>query len=147
MAPEMWRDIFRPLYERLTSSAHKYGMKVIQHSCGYNFDIIDDLCESGIDCLQFDQPAIYDMPAFAAKLKKHKVGMHSPCDIQTVLPTANREIIEDHIKTLIDTFRGGLIAKDYTDLNGIGVEPETDEIAYKTFYDYGTNPVHNIVPK
>jgi len=32
-------------------------MKVIQHSCGYNWELIDDLCEVGIDCLQFDQPA------------------------------------------------------------------------------------------
>ncbi|MBI2441354.1 MAG: hypothetical protein HYV35_08295 [Lentisphaerae bacterium] len=33
MSPAMWRDIFRPLYERLTSRAHRYKMKVIQHSC------------------------------------------------------------------------------------------------------------------
>ncbi|MFH1571105.1 MAG: uroporphyrinogen decarboxylase family protein, partial [Gemmatimonadota bacterium] len=32
MSPRMWRDIFRPLYERLCSRAHRYGMKVIQHS-------------------------------------------------------------------------------------------------------------------
>ena len=31
MGPDMWRDIYRPLYERLTDRAHKYEMKVIQH--------------------------------------------------------------------------------------------------------------------
>ena len=135
MAPEMWRDIFRPLYERLTGIAHKYGMKVIQHSCGYNWDLVDDLCQSGIDCLQFDQPAIYDIPALAEKLKKYRVGLHAPCDIQAVLPTANKDIIQNHIKILIDNFRGSLIAKDYPDLNGIGVKPEVDQIAYEIFCD------------
>ena len=35
--------------ERLTATAHSYGMKVIQHTRGYNRELIDDLCDSGID--------------------------------------------------------------------------------------------------
>lgn len=30
IGPDMWRDIYQNLYERLTSRAHQYGMKVIQ---------------------------------------------------------------------------------------------------------------------
>ncbi len=133
MSPAMWRDIFRPHYERLTSRAHTHGMKVIQHSCGYNWDLVDDLCEAGIDCLQFDQPAVYDMPALAEKLRRHGVGLYAPCDIQQVLPTGERERIEAETKRLVDTFRGGFLAKDYGDLHGIGVELEWDEWAYQTF--------------
>lgn len=137
MSPEMWRDIFRPLYERLTSCAHKYDMKVIQHSCGYNWELVDDLCEAGIDCLQFDQPAVYDRPALAEKLRKHGVGLFSPCDIQQVLPTGDRDLIERETAELVETFRGGLIAKNYPDLHGIGVEPEWDMWAYDTFVRVG----------
>jgi len=137
MSPEMWREIFRPLYERLTSRSHQYGMKVIQHSCGYNWELIDDLCEAGIDCLQFDQPAIYDMPALAEKLRKHRVALFSPCDIQKVLPTGDRQLIESESKRLVETFRGGFIAKNYPDLHGIGVEPEWDQWAYDTFFRVG----------
>ncbi len=137
MSPEMWRDIFRPHYERLTSRAHSHGMKVIQHSCGYNRDLVDDLCEAGIDCLQFDQTAVYDMPALAKKLRGHGVGLFSPCDIQQVLPTGDRARIEAETKRLVETFRGGFIAKDYGDLHGIGVEPEWDEWAYRTFETAG----------
>lgn len=137
MGPEMWRDIFRPLYERLTSRAHSHGMKVIQHSCGYNFDLVDDLCEAGIDCLQFDQPAIYDMPALAEKMRSHGVGLYAPCDIQQVLPTGDRNLIERETARLVDTFRGGFLAKDYGDLHGIGVELEWDRWAYETFVEVG----------
>ena len=137
MSPDMWRDIFRPLYERLTSRAHRYGMKVIQHSCGYNWELVDDLCEAGIDCLQFDQPAVYDQPALAEKLRGHGVGLYAPCDIQQVLPTGDRELIERETARLVATFRGGLIAKNYGDLHGIGVEPEWDAWAYDTFLRVG----------
>jgi uroporphyrinogen decarboxylase len=137
MSPALWRDVFRPLYERLTSRAHACGLKVIQHSCGYNWELIDDLCGSGVDCLQFDQPAVYDMPALAVKLRKHGVGLFAPCDIQQVLPTGNRALIERETKRLVDTFRGGLIAKNYPDLHGIGVEPEWDQWAYDVFVREG----------
>lgn len=133
MSPAMWRDIFRPLYERLTTRAHRHGMKVIQHSCGYNWALVDDLCEAGIDCLQFDQPAVYDQPALAAKLRQHGVGLFSPCDIQKVLPTGDREFIERETRRMVETFRGGLIAKNYPDLPGIGVKPEWDDWAYNEF--------------
>ena len=137
IGPPMWRDIYRPLYERLTSRAHKYGMKVVQHSCGYNWELVDDLCGAGIDCLQFDQPAVYDMPALARKLRKHGVGLYAPCDIQKVLPTGDRALIERETERLVKTFRGGFIAKNYGDLHGIGVKPEWDQWAYETFVRVG----------
>jgi len=137
MSPAMWRDIFAPLYERLTGRAHRYGIKVIQHSCGYNFDLVDDLCAAGIDCLQFDQPAVYDLPALAEKLSRHGVGLFAPCDIQKVLPTGDRALIEQETERLVNTFRGGLIAKNYGDLHGIGVEPQWDQWAYDTFVRVG----------
>jgi hypothetical protein len=137
MSPRMWRDVFGPLYERLTACAHRYGMKVIQHSCGYNWDLIDDLCAAGIDCLQFDQPAVYDLPALAAKLRGHGVGLFSPCDIQQVLPTGDRTQIEAATTELVESLRGGFIAKNYPDLHGIGVQPEWDAWAYNAFVRVG----------
>ena len=137
ISPAMWRDVFRPLYERLTSRAHRHGMKVIQHSCGYNWALVDDLCEAGIDCLQFDQPAVYDQPALAAKLRRHSVGLFAPCDIQKILPTGDRALIEHESRRLVETFHGGFIAKNYPDLNGIGVKPEWDQWAYEEFLRTG----------
>ncbi|OPZ26228.1 MAG: methylcobalamin:coenzyme M methyltransferase [Lentisphaerae bacterium ADurb.BinA184] len=137
MSPAMWRDIFRPLYERLTARAHRHGLKVIQHSCGFNWALVDDLCEAGIDCLQFDQPAIYDLDGLAAKLRRHRVGLFSPCDIQKILPTGDRALIERETRRLVETFRGGFIAKNYPDLHGIGVAPEWDGWAYEAFLAAG----------
>ena len=133
-----WNQVYRPYYERLTSRAHSHGMKVLQHSCGFNWELIDDLCDSGIDCLQFDQPTVYDLPALAAKLRSHGVALFSPCDIQSVLPTGDRKVIESESRRLVELFRGGFVAKNYPDLHGIGVEEEWDEWAYQAFVEAGT---------
>ena len=133
LSPAMWRDIFRPHYLRLTTAAHDYGMKVLMHSCGYNWALIDDLVAAGIDCFQFDQPAAYDQPALAAKLKALKVALWAPVDIQQVMPTGNRELIEAEVARMVQLYGGFLIAKNYGDLHGIGVDPEWDRWAYEAF--------------
>ncbi|MHB0936317.1 MAG: uroporphyrinogen decarboxylase family protein [Armatimonadota bacterium] len=130
IGPAMWRDIFMPHYQKLTGAAHECGLKVLQHSCGYNWELIDDLVEAGIDCFQFDQPAAYDMPALAAKLKAHRVALYSPVDIQQVMPTGDRALIEAEAEKMVRLFEGGLIMKNYGDLHGIGVEEEWDRWAY-----------------
>ncbi len=132
IGPPMWRDVFAPHYRRLCGAAHAYGMKVIMHSCGYNWDLIDDLIDAGIDCLQFDQPAAYNQPALAAKLRARKVGLWSPVDIQKVLPTGDRQLIEAEARRMVETFAGGLIMKNYGDIKGIGIKEEWDDWAYHT---------------
>ncbi|MFN2156746.1 MAG: hypothetical protein ACK2UX_16050, partial [Anaerolineae bacterium] len=52
----------------------------------------------------------------------------------------DRAQIEAYARVMIDRFAddsGGLIAKNYGDLHGIGVEPEWDMWAYQVFVDYG----------
>jgi uroporphyrinogen decarboxylase len=131
ISPAMWREIFRPHYKRLTGAAHARGLKVFMHSCGYNWGLIDDLVEAGVDCFQFDQPYAYDMPALATKLRGRKVGLWAPVDIQKVMPTGDKGFIESEARRLVETFRGGLILKNYGDLKGIGVKPEWDQWAYE----------------
>lgn len=135
-SPDMFRRYFKALYRRLFDLAHSFGMKVLLHSCGYNWEILDDLIEAGVDCFQFDQPAIYDMPALAAKFRQGKVALWSPIDIQKVLPTGDKDFIEEQTRLLIDTFQGGLILKNYPDLHGIGVKPEWDQWAYDEICRY-----------
>ncbi|MHB9130520.1 MAG: uroporphyrinogen decarboxylase family protein [Armatimonadota bacterium] len=131
IGPTMWRDVFMPHYLRLTGTAHEHGMKVFMHSCGYNWELIDDLVEAGIDCFQFDQPAAYNMPALAEKLTQHKVALYAPVDIQQVMPTGDRAFIEAEAEKMVRLFNGFLIMKNYGDLHGIGVEEEWDMWAYQ----------------
>lgn len=139
-SPAMFREYFKPLYTRLVAIAHDYGMKVLMHSCGKNWALLDDLLDVGIDCFQFDQPAVYDMPALAEKLRRRKGSLWSPCDIQRVLPTGDRAFIESETEKMYRLFEGFLIAKNYPDLPGIGVKTEWDDWAYRVFCRLGGLP-------
>jgi uroporphyrinogen decarboxylase len=129
-SPDMWRQYFAEDYKRLFGLAHEYGMKVFMHSCGQNSQILPDLLQAGVDCFQFDQPAVYDMPLLASLLKEYKAALWSPVDIQKILPTGDREIIEEGAKEMVRLFKGRLICKNYPDLPGIGVKEEWDMWAY-----------------
>lgn len=94
-----------------------------------------DLIDAGVNVFQFDQPAAYDMPALADKLRERKAALWSPLDIQKFLPTGDRKLIEREARRLVDTFRDGLILKDYPDLPGIGVKDEWDMWAYTAFIE------------
>jgi uroporphyrinogen-III decarboxylase len=140
ISPAMWREIYKPLFRRLCDTAHDCGLHVLMHSCGYNWDILDDLAEAGIDAFQFDQPEVYGLERLADKLDSLHVCLYSPVDIQRILPTGDRALIERYAQRMIDLFGsngGGLIAKNYGDLHGIGVEPEWDQWAYEVFATRG----------
>lgn len=130
-SPDMWREYFGDLYTRLFGVAHEYGLKVLMHSCGRNFEIVPDLLTAGVDCFQFDQPALYDMPALAKLLQEHHAALWSPVDIQKIMPTGDREKIEAGARDMFDIFQGGLLFKNYPDLPGIGVQEEWDDWAYE----------------
>ncbi|MCE5276926.1 MAG: uroporphyrinogen decarboxylase family protein [Planctomycetaceae bacterium] len=135
-SPAMFREFFKADYTRLLGIAHDYGMKVLMHSCGNNWKLIDDLIDVGVDVFQFDQPALYDMPALAEKLRARGGALWSPVDIQKVLPTGDRAYIETQTHRMCETFSGMLICKDYPDLPGIGVKVEWDQWAYEAILDH-----------
>jgi len=131
ISPELWQKNFRDLYLRLFGIAHEYGMKVLMHSCGQNREILEPLLQVGVNCFQFDQPAAYDMDDLAQLLKKYKAALWSPIDIQKILPTGNRQVIEKGVEDMFKHFEGFLIFKNYPGLESIGVKPEWDNWAYE----------------
>ncbi|MFH1765497.1 MAG: cobalamin-dependent protein [Gemmatimonadota bacterium] len=51
VAPELWRELFKPLYADYVSIAHAHGKHAFMHSDGYITEIIPDLIEIGLDAL------------------------------------------------------------------------------------------------
>ena len=52
-SPEVYRQMFKPYYQRFTSAIHQAAphVKTFLHSCGAVYDLIDDIVESGFDVL------------------------------------------------------------------------------------------------
>jgi uroporphyrinogen decarboxylase len=50
-SPAMYRDILQPVHAKACDWAHTNDMKVLLHSCGNVMDLVPDLLDAGIDCL------------------------------------------------------------------------------------------------
>ena len=51
IAPELWRELFKPFYADYIALAHAHGKYAFMHSDGWITDIIPDLIEIGLDAL------------------------------------------------------------------------------------------------
>lgn len=51
-SPELWREMFKPALKQVVDHCHSLGMIFELHSCGLIEDIIPDIAEVGVDCLQ-----------------------------------------------------------------------------------------------
>jgi hypothetical protein len=139
MSPESWRRIFKPHYARLIARAHQLKLDVLMHSCGYIRDIIPDLVEIGLDVLQFDQIEIYDFDDLARNFGG-RIAFFCPVDIQTIMPTGDRERIRaaaQRMVTKLGAFNGGFLAKDYPTWKDVGVQPEWAAWMRDAFREFG----------
>ena len=108
------------------------------HSCGYIYEILDDLLDAGVDVFQLDQPTLMGIDRLADKIS-NKATLFSPVDIQAILPTGNKELIEKGAQQMVDYFykKGGLIAKDYGDYNTLHIKNEWAGWARNKFFEIG----------
>lgn len=135
--PAMWREIFKPEFQQLAGRAHDHGLYVIMHSCGKMTDIIPDLIECGVNCLQFDQPRLHGIERLAERFGG-QMTFWCPVDIQTTLQTRDPAAIAAEAKLLAGTlggFDGGFIAGYYAGNEAIGLTPDIQDIACKAFME------------
>lgn len=133
VSPDTFREVFFPVYKRVFDTAHECGLDTFMHSCGNVYGIMDHMIEAGVDVFQFDQPEL----AGSARLAREfggRAAFWCPVDIQKVMPTGDRQLIEKTAGDMVDAFKaagGCLIAKDYPSWGDIGIEPEWADWARK----------------
>ena len=61
MGAERWRRLFKPRYKRMLERIHHHGLYTIMHMCGNISEVVPDLIEVGLDCMQSCQPECMDI--------------------------------------------------------------------------------------
>jgi uroporphyrinogen decarboxylase len=139
ISPTLWRDFFKPRYKRQFDLIHSLNMHVYFHSCGYCYDIIDDLIEIGADILNFNQPDVYGVEKLGKEFGG-RVCFQCPVDIQTVAINGGKKEIYDYVKRLIASlgrFNGGYIGL-VEDYHSTGfVSKDAQEYCIQAFKDLG----------
>ena len=111
VAPELWRDLFKPIYADFIAIAHDHGKHAFMHSDGHITEIIPDLIEIGLDALnsQLFCMGVEDLGnRFAGALT-----FWGEVDRQQLLPRASTEEIAEAACLMRSSLHreGGLIAQ------------------------------------
>jgi uroporphyrinogen decarboxylase len=142
ISPASWRRYFKPRYSKQFALAHRLGLKVYFHCCGYYPQIIPDLIEIGVDMLNISQPNLYKIPELGQKFGG-KVCFVCPVSYQTTSISGTRQDIFQAVQGLIDSFgcfKGGLIGyvEEYHSI-GMSIENYLSCVeAFKTLGVYQT---------
>jgi uroporphyrinogen-III decarboxylase len=111
ISPELWRELFKPLYAEYIAIAHAHGKHAFMHSDGYIADFIPDLIEIGLDALN-SQVFCMDVEDLGERFGG-KLTFWGELDRQQLLPNATTAEIEAAARRLETAFHhdGGFIAQ------------------------------------
>lgn len=107
--PEIWRELFKPLYAKYIGMAKEHGLFALMHSCGNITAVLPDLIDIGLDGWQTVQTHLSGQ---SAELIKREYGKHitfvGAIDSTNVLCKNDPESVRTHVKKQIDILaRGG----------------------------------------
>jgi len=144
ISPATWRRVFKPRYLRQFALAHRLGLKVYFHCCGYYPQIIPDFIEIGVDMLNISQPNLYNIPELGQKFGG-KVCFVCPVSYQTTSISGTREDIFKAVQALVDSFgrfNGGLIGyvEEYHSMGMSSANYQACVEAFKTLGVYLNAP-------
>ena len=139
VGPDMWKRYFADGFRKYCDIAHKYGLKVMYHTCGDVYALIPLMIENGLDCLQSVQPTATNMDI---KRLKKEFGKHlsfqGGMDIQQVLPLGTREDVKKMVKYAADNAKsgGGYI---FGTSHNIQADTAIENVAalFEAYHEYG----------
>jgi len=111
ISPDLWRELFKPLYAEYIAIAHAHGKHAFMHSDGYITDFIPDLIEIGLDALN-SQVFCMDVEELGKRFGG-QITFWGELDRQHLLPNADPAEIEAAAQRLKSAFHhdGGFIAQ------------------------------------
>lgn len=130
--PEMLKEYVFPGTKKLVDQAKSYGLKVMDHSCGSIFPIIQDLKDLGVDVIHPIQALADDMEA--PKLKENfdkKVAFCGGVDAQYLLVKGTPQEVYDKVHELRELFPTGLVLSPSHEAILTDIPPANIEALFK----------------
>lgn len=137
ISPRHYREYIKPYHREIVNCAHRNGLKVVKHSDGNAWPILDDFVEVGFDGFHPVQPQCMDI----GKVKAHVAGrlcLVGNIDCRHLLPFGTVEQVEQTVKQTIETAApgGGYIISSSNSIHP-GCQPENYLAMVKAAHKYG----------
>ena len=106
MSPKHFREFVKPYEKEIVEHAHQRGLKIVKHSDGNMWPILDDIVEIGFDGYHPIQPQCMDI----GEVKRHLAGkacILGNIDCRDLLPFGTEEEVDRTVKETIETAAPG----------------------------------------
>lgn len=132
LSPDLIRKYVWPGTKQLIDQAKRYGVKVIHHSCGSIYPIIQDLIDLGADAIHPIQAIAKDMSVEKMKAAFYeKVSFCGGVDTQKLLAKGTPEHVYQRVQELKTLFPTGLIISPSHE----ALLPDVDPANVKAIFD------------
>jgi uroporphyrinogen decarboxylase len=137
MSPADFREYILPYLKRIVDHTHQKGLKIIKHSDGNIWPILDDLVEIGFDGIHPIQPQCMDI----GEVKKHlgkTACIIGNIDCQELLPEGTTDEVERAVRETLEIASpgGGYIISSSNSIHP-GVRPENYIAMVEAVHKYG----------
>jgi len=141
MAPDYWREFFKPWVARMTAAAHAAGLPVIYHGCGNVQAIFPDYIEIGVDAYNpLEAKAGMDVVELRRRYG-HSIGFCGNSDIQ-VWESGDREAIRREVLRKLNAAKGGGMIFQSDHSVSSSVSGQTYDYIVKLVREHGRYPLH-----
>ncbi|MCL2780534.1 MAG: hypothetical protein FWD74_03415 [Actinomycetia bacterium] len=138
ISPDLWREFFKPYYQRQFDLCHQLGLDVYFHCCGHIQSIIGDFIELGVDILNVSQPNVFDIAQLGQEFGS-QVCFMCPVSYQTTALSGTKDDIYAAVRTLKDNLArpdGGLIGY-LEEYHSIGLSDQNYEYCKSAWREIG----------
>lgn len=137
ISPQHYREYLKPYHEEMVVHAHQKGVKIIKHSDGNVWSILDDFVEVGFDGFHPVQPQSMDI----RKVKEYLTGkacVLGNIDCRNLLPFGTEKEVEDTVRETIEKVApgGGYIISSSNSIHP-HCKPENYIAMVKATHKYG----------
>lgn len=142
LSTSMFREFFKPRYQRWFDEIKRRGLHTWMHSCGRINTILPDLIDCGLEVINSQQPNTVGLREFGAAFRG-RVCFEAIVDTQSTLPRGTYEEIRQQAHDICEYYgtpAGGLIAGDYNDAAAIGVTTDRRYVMFEAFAERGGYP-------
>ena len=122
MSPEIFRELYFPLYKGIIGYTHEKGMHFWLHSCGDNMLLMDDLIEAGLDVFHPVQKGCMDEQETVRRFGG-RITFLSGIDVQYLMPNASADQVRQEIRQMKKLFN--VVGKGMLLAMGNGIMPDT----------------------
>ena len=137
MSPKHHREYVKPYHKEIVDHAHRKGLKIVKHSDGNLWPILDDLLEVGFDGVHPIQPQCMDIEEVKTYLAG-KMCILGNIDCRNLLVFGTEEEVEETVKETIEKAApgGGYIISSSNSIHP-GCKPENYIAMVRTVHKYG----------